>query len=122
MNESTNRTINDGLYTNQLLTRELQTAQQRTHARMTGDFARFHQVERFPVGSIVTVQLPNPDELLVLQNPRVHCEVLAEPHPNCYLLRTRFGVLNHLVGTSQINSIPDDVGKFYKATLDFTLC
>ena len=88
------------------LTTQVRNFQEGVRSRMQKKYSRNHNVVTFQPGEIITLRIPKEDRAST-DNHRLICMIKSIPHDGRHLLQTRFGVLDRLYPTGELNVVPE---------------
>lgn len=98
------------------LTTRVQEFQEGVRTRMKNKYARNHKVVVFQENDIVTLRIPKEDRAAT-DNHRVVVMLKSILHEGRHQIQTRFGILDRLYPTGELNAVPLVDQKHYKADL-----
>ena len=97
-------------------TTRVQEFQEGVRTRMKNKYAQNHKVVVFQENDIVTLRIPKEDRAAT-DNHRVVVMIQSIPHKGRHQIQTRFGILDRLYPTGELNAVPLVDQKHYKADL-----
>ena len=98
------------------VTAQVQQFQEGVRSRMKKKYSRNHNVVTFEIDQVVTLRIPKEDRATT-DNHRVLCMIKEIPHEGRHRIQTKFGILDCLYPTSELNVVPSVDQDTYR--LDF---
>ncbi len=98
------------------VTAQVQQFQEGVRTRMKKKYSRNHNVVTFEIDQVVTLRIPREDRATT-DNHWVLCIIKEIPHEGRYRIPTKFGILDRLYPTSELNVVPSVDPDTYR--LDF---
>ena len=83
---------------------------------MKKKYSRNHKVVTFEIDQVVTLRIPK-EARATTDNHRLLCMIKEIPHEGRHKLQTKFGILDRLYSTSELNVVPSADQEAYR--LDF---
>ena len=95
------------------ITAQVQQFQEGVRTQMKKKYSRNHKVVTFEIDQVVTLRIPKEDRATT-DNHCLLCMIKEIPHEGRHKIQTKFGILDRLYPTSELNVVPSaDHGLFY---------